>query len=445
MPVGITLRRSLLGSAILALLGVGCGEDSPNAATASPATSQSTTGSSTTGDVTAAGTTGTSTSTAGTGTTTSTTGTGTTSATATMGSGTTGDASGDDTATDDTATDDTADTTLDDSMTDDMAAGSDDSTAMTDDVGMSDDGVTDPDLGMNEAGAGGAGGEMPDMGAGGMPDMGAGGMAGETMDDGPAVSDAVEPSAGCGSPAPGLGSSQSPLNVSNHQYYVKIPDSYSPDTPYPVIFMFHPTNNPLNWAEQNGGFERNGAKDAAIRVYPGAGNNASGWGSSDVSFFQPLYDEIVGSFCVDQARVFAAGESSGGDFSSILGCEHADKIRAIGPCATKPVGGYPLNADQRNCTGQVGAVIIHGKNDNVVGPENGPATRDFYVALNHCTMMSAPLDGYTDNQSNCVQFDGCDDGFPVIWCQHEDPEYSGTNHGWPKFAGNMLWEHFSSY
>lgn len=245
--------------------------------------------------------------------------------------------------------------------------------------------------------------------------------------------------------APQTGSSGSPLNVANHQYYVKLPTNYDANTPYPVMFMFHPTNNPLNWAEQNAGFESIESKDTWIRVYPGAGNNASGWGASDVSFFEPLYDTITANFCVDRERVFASGESSGGDFSSILGCEFAHLIRATAPCATKPVNGYPLNADSRECTGQVAAVVIHGAMDNVVGPENGPATRDFYTALNNCSSSSQPVEGYTDNLSNCVLFDGCDDGYPVYWCQHQDPEYGNTNHGWPRFAARMLYETFSAY
>jgi hypothetical protein len=80
-----------------------------------------------------------------------------------------------------------------------------------------------------------------------------------------------------------------------------------------------------------------------------------------------------------------------------------------------------------------------------VGPENGPLTRDFYRALNHCTSMSQPVTGYTDTLSNCVEFQGCDSGFPVFWCQHTDPEYSNTNHGWPRFAARFLFEKFSTY
>jgi hypothetical protein len=255
----------------------------------------------------------------------------------------------------------------------------------------------------------------------------------------------VQSSAGCGNASPQTGNAQNPLTVSGHQYYVKLPSGYDGNTPYLGLFMFNPTNNPIEWAEQNAGFEQNGAAEGAVRIYPHPANSSSGWGAGDESFFEPLYEAIVSNFCVDQARMFSAGESSGGDFSSILGCEHGDKLRGVAPCATKPVGQFPLNVSQRNCVGDVTAVVIHGANDSVVGPENGPATRDFYTELNECGDMTEPVPGYTDSMSNCVEYQGCKQGYPVIWCQHNDPEYSGTNHGWPHFAADYLWELFSSY
>ncbi|MFO7179531.1 MAG: hypothetical protein DIU78_012605 [Pseudomonadota bacterium] len=307
-------------------------------------------------------------------------------------------------------------------------------------AGSADGGMAGKSTGGNEGGA-------PMGGDGGMAGMsggagGSGGSGGSTMSGGKAPAD---PSAGCGKANPQTGSGQNPLTVSGHQYYVKLPNGYDANKPYPVLFMFNPTNNPITWAEQNAGFESNGARDAWIRVYPHPANPSSGWGANDVSFFQPLYDTITNNFCVDKARVFAAGESSGGDFSSILGCEHADKVRAVAPCATKPVQQYPLTVAQRSCTGQVTAVVIHGKSDNVVGPENGPRTRDFYLQLNHCGSSSEPVQGYTDSLSNCVRYQGCDEGYPVFWCQHSDPEYNNTNHGWPRFAAKFIWEHFSTY
>ncbi len=294
--------------------------------------------------------------------------------------------------------------------------------------------------GGGSAGQAGAVGGIGGASAGGSGGAAAGGSAGGGT--GKAM---AEPSSGCGKSGPQTGSSGSPLMVSGHQYYVKLPTGYDASKSYPAIFVFNPTNNPIDWAEKNAGFEGSGPKEAWIRIYPHPANPSNGWGANDVSFFQPLYDQITGSFCVDKARVFATGESSGGDFSSILGCEHADKLRAVAPCATKNVGQYPLNASQRKCTGQVASVVIHGKNDNVVGPENGPKTRDFYVALNHCQNMSMPVSGYTDTLSNCVMFQGCDAGFPVYWCQHTDPNYSNTNHGWPAFAPKFLWSLFSTY
>jgi poly(3-hydroxybutyrate) depolymerase len=305
---------------------------------------------------------------------------------------------------------------------------------------------TGGDAGSMAGGTGGVGGDSSTggtVGGGGSPEVA--GMGGTSTDPGTGGKPPPAPSEGCGKMSPQTGSSNSPLNVSSHQYYVKLPTNYDANNPYPVMFMFHPTNNPLNWAEQNAGFETLESKDTWIRVYPGAGNNSAGWGANDVSFFEPLYNTIVADFCVDTERVFASGESSGGDFASILGCEFADLLRATAPCSTKPVNGYPLDANSRQCTGQVAAVVIQGKNDMVVGPENGPLTRDFYKALNHCSDTSQPVEGYTDNLSNCVVFDGCDEGFPTYWCQHEDPEYSNTNHGWPHFAAKMLYETFSQY
>src|SRR6188768_1220599 len=256
----------------------------------------------------------------------------------------------------------------------------------------------------------------------------------------------ANPSAGCNKANPATGTSGMPLTVSGHQYYVKLPSNYDASKPYPVLMMFNPTGNPISWAESNAGFETTGPKEAWIRAYPTMANNGNGWGASDVAFFAPFYEQLLASYCVDKARVFASGESSGGDFASILGCEYGDKIRATAPCSTKPVNGYDLAVPiKRQCKGEVTAVVIHGKNDNVVTPANGPKTRDFYAALNHCSMTTMPVSGYTDTLSNCVMYQGCDAGFPVYWCNHTDPNYSGTNHGWPAFANKFLWALFSSY
>jgi polyhydroxybutyrate depolymerase len=290
-----------------------------------------------------------------------------------------------------------------------------------------------------QGGAGGKGG----AGSGGAAEGGTSGTSSGGSGGGSAGSAAVDKSAGCGKAPPQPGSAGSPLNIANHQYYVKPPMNYDNATPYRLIFGFHPSGNPIDWAEKNLGFDKTDAATQAIMVYPKSAGN--GWEQVDIALFDPLYDQIVNNYCVDKARVFATGESSGGDYSSVLGCEKAEKVRAVGPTAAKPMAGVGLNPSSRTCVGIASAYVIHGKMDSVVGAEAGIQTRDFHLAKNNCGTMTVPVEGYTDTLSNCVEYQGCDEGYPVFWCQHTDPEYSNTNHGWPKFAGRFLWEQFSKY
>lgn len=300
-------------------------------------------------------------------------------------------------------------------------------------------------VGRGGGGASGMGGTSTDVGQSGTSTAGTATGGAGTAGAGGATKAPPVPSAGCGMTNPQVGTSTSPLTVAGHKYYVKLPIGYEGSKPFPLLFVFNPTGNPITWAEQSAGYETNGAKTGALRVYPDPASEASGWVASDVPFFMPLYDQLTSNFCIDKTRVFAAGESSGGDFSSILGCEYAKVLRAVAPCSTKEVSAYPLDVTMRKCTGEVTPIVIQGKNDSVVGPANGPKTRDFYLAVNHCRTTSVPVAGYTDTLSNCVQYQGCDDGFPVYWCQHTDPNYSNTNHGWPAFAASFTWEVFSSY
>jgi hypothetical protein len=42
----------------------------------------------------------------------------------------------------------------------------------------------------------------------------------------------------------------------------------------------------------------------------------------------------------------------------------------------------------------------------------------------------------------CVSYQGCAD--TLIWCSHDDPNYSNTNHGWPCFASRAMADFFSA-
>jgi polyhydroxybutyrate depolymerase len=294
---------------------------------------------------------------------------------------------------------------------------------------------------------GGTAGAPETGGAPGQGGTGSGGTAGTGMGGGAgsAPKPPATPSTGCGEAAPELGSSTSPLSVSNHKYYVKLPTSYDVNTPSPLLFVFNGTGDPISWGELNAGFEgRN-----IIRVYPNP-MSTSGWGAGDVPFFLPLYEQLTSQFCVDKSRVFAAGSDSGGTFASILGCEHASLLRGVAfsgarePRAGTPDAAYPVDVTMRTCTAQVAAIAIHSPMDRIVSPEQGQKIRDFYRTLNHCGADTIQLQG-SSSVSKCFQYQACDAGFPVYWCEHSDSTYADTYHGWPSFAGTLTWKIFSAY
>ncbi|MES1183938.1 MAG: hypothetical protein ABUL60_08985 [Myxococcales bacterium] len=287
--------------------------------------------------------------------------------------------------------------------------------------------------GLGGTGTGGTGGTA---GTGGSSGGSGGGSAGA----GGGSNVAANPSAGCGKASPQTGSSGQPLNVSGHNYYVKLPANYNAATPYKVMIVFPPTGNPITWSEQSAGYEQ--AAPDAIRVYTHMSVESSGWQPNETSFFKPLYDKITGDYCIDKNRVFAGGESSGGEFAGFVGCENGDLLRGVIPNAPKMTS-WKIDPTAHTCKGNPTAIVSWSEKDNVLQQPAGSAFRDFYRTLNMCQNTSTAVQGYTDALSNCKMFDGCKAGSNVYYCMHSDPNYSNTYHGWPGFMAKMSWGVFS--
>jgi hypothetical protein len=126
-----------------------------------------------------------------------------------------------------------------------------------------------------------------------------------------------------------------------------------------------------------------------------------------------------------------------------IGCENGDLLRGIAPGSTKSVNGWALDASKHECKGHPAAIVIQSPDDNVVHFTAGPLVRDMYSTINGCSTEADPVEGYTDMLSNCEQYRDCMAGSPVYFCQHHDPTYQSTYHGWAAFAGKMTWEVFS--
>lgn len=261
--------------------------------------------------------------------------------------------------------------------------------------------------------------------------------SGSTTSDGSTSSDAStddssstgepageRPSSGCGAAGqPDVLSGSIVVGGTMRTFVIEPPDGYDASTPYPLVFGFH-------GAYDSGAGARLGYRLAdhwdgeAIVVYPDAlpHGGVTRWesnpGSADHDFVLALRDAIAEQMCVDEARVFSFGYSSGGYMTNALACAHGDLFRGAGPIA----GGMTAQA----CTDPVAVFAAHGESDSTVPFSAGLAARDRWLEVNGCSNTSTPT-----GMDGCVSYDGCAEGHPVVWCT-----YPGGHqfHGWTAAA-----------
>jgi poly(3-hydroxybutyrate) depolymerase len=297
------------------------------------------------------------------------------------------------------------------------------------DAGVADSGSTAPDANTVDARAadGSIGIDSRDTGTPPSDSGGGGGPA-----------DGATPSPGCGSTATQSGTFSMMVSGANRTYILKLPTTYNANTPYRLIFAFHHlTGNAAGVASRNyyGMDTAAYANGRAIFIAPegsDTGNGELGWpdrNGVDMAFARALLDWAKANLCVDTSRIFSTGWSYGGMFSEKLGCQLPDVFRAIAPMSASLMGG--TNSCVKH---NIAAWIAHGDMDATVSLASGIAARDYFLTLNHCTMTTAPTP-----PSPCVEYSGCDTGYPVHWCQ-----FSG-GHSTPSFAAAGIWPFFSQF
>jgi polyhydroxybutyrate depolymerase len=237
-------------------------------------------------------------------------------------------------------------------------------------------------------------------------------------------------SRGCGATNPPRGVQTLALGGRTGEYVVSLPSSYDPAAALPLIFAFHGRGR---WRVDLGhsdwsGFEQALAERALI-VYPRS--QGEGWDrpselAPSLELFDALFARVLEGYCVDSARVFAVGHSSGGYFANILGCRRGSALRGVALVAAAA-------EEQIGCAAPMAALVIHGREDTLVPPSRGWSERDYYLFRNGCGRQSVP-----GAIAECVDYRGCAPELPVTWCEHGEPEYDGTNHGWPSFASRAV-------
>jgi poly(3-hydroxybutyrate) depolymerase len=253
-----------------------------------------------------------------------------------------------------------------------------------------------------------------------------GGSAGsDSAGDGGTTTDAAQtpsgPSAGCGKvPTQATGkyvqsnimvtSGLAPKYVAMYtarNYYVWLPTGYDPMRKYATVFLGHGCGG-------NGSQVlpiQNASMGDAILVGLSAVGQCFMTGaadSPDIAFFDAALAAVESSFCVDKAKVFIAGFSSGSWLANLIGCARAGIVRGQGNAS----GGLP---PLPTCSGPIAAILAHDMGDTANSIMGGMAARDRILKINGCSLTdTVPYD--IGKPSMCVSYKGCPAAYPVVWC-----------------------------
>ena len=76
---------------------------------------------------------------------------------------------------------------------------------------------------------------------------------------------------------------------------------------------------------------------------------------------------------------------------------------------------------------------------NAVAKFRAANTSKTYAPVMTCTSTDS---GHPTVDPGCISYDSC--SVPTIWCSHNDPSYSGTEHGVPYFAMKAMYDFFAT-
>ncbi len=251
---------------------------------------------------------------------------------------------------------------------------------------------------------------------------------------------------GCSATPPALGpSNPQTINVTDskgtvtaRQFYVSIPTDYDATKAYRLIFAWHyagGTAATLAGTGYSGGYYGVQPKLPEAIYVAGQGllstpgdATTSGWPNTnggDIAFLNAMLTWLESNLCVDTTRIMSTGMSYGGIMSDTIGCQMPDVFRAV---AVMSGALFTYGAGSTCKSHDIAAWITHGTADTTVDISGDETARDQFLADNHCGTTSTAVD-----PSPCMSYDGCDSGYPVVWCPVD-----GEGHTIPSFAAGAI-------
>jgi len=294
----------------------------------------------------------------------------------------------------------------------------------------------------------GQGGSMSGMGGAasgtGGSASGAGGSTGGSAGSPGIPSGDPDPSAGCGKAPTGVCDDQNaPCTANGINYYIDMPENYDQSKAYPVVFQYHPLGGTGQGARTM--YRVRPVFTDAIYVSPdGSDNGFPNADGVDEQVTRTIMETIEANLCVDRARYFATGFSYGGSMSYTAACNMSDKFRAVAAMAGAPISGA-------HCTTMtperpVAVLGIHGEADTALPITMAEPIIETWIEKNGCSNETQPsdlLDSICETVESSLatgQYQGCMEGYPVIWCPMPD-----RPHEIPMWSGNAIAKFFMQF
>ena len=218
------------------------------------------------------------------------------------------------------------------------------------------------------------------------------------------------------------------------EYILKMPANYDPKHPYRLILAFHGRMYDAASVDSGGAPSKEGPyygiepMSGGGAIFVAAQALSTSWlNANDIPYVNAMIARFESQLCIDQSRIFATGFSMGAIQTIALGCAEGDVFRAIAPMSGEVMG---------TCAGshKVAYWGSHGMSDPTIPIANGRAARDTFRSIDHCSTQTV-----AGTISGCVNYQGCDAGYPITWC-----EFDGV-HEPPPFSGEGIWGFFSQF
>ena len=252
-------------------------------------------------------------------------------------------------------------------------------------------------------------------------------------------------SVGCGLNKPEVAPVNFNVDGTNRSTITIVPDYYKKNEPIPLVIAFHGRTSP-NW-EVRQYYDLEDAGMGAIFVYPEGLQKGSSftWSDSgdaandlrDFEFFDEIVATMADNYCINMDEIYVVGHSLGAWFTNSLACARGNVIRAVGS-----LGGSRTNS---NCTEPTAVMQWHNPNDRLASFASGVTAKDQALAQNQCSKNYVSTE---PTWGNCLEYTGCIDDAPVVWCPHTENYSPWTGayypHNWPKGTGAEIFTFFNS-